>query len=116
MLLYNTLSGQKEELIPPKRGALKLFVCGPTVYDYAHIGNARTYIVFDIFVRYLRSKKIKVFYLQNITNVDNKIINRAAEEKTDWKAIAKKFERAYHKDEAALGITSVDKHAPATKY
>lgn len=117
MLIYNTLTGKKEkleDLIPGR--AIKLFVCGPTVYDYAHIGNARTYIAFDIIVNYLRSRGIKVFYLQNITDVDDRIIRRASEENITTATLAKKYETAYHQDEKALGIKSVTKYAPATKY
>ena len=117
MTIYNTLTGKKEKLEDLIQGKeIKLFVCGPTVYDYAHIGNARTYINFDIIVRYLRSKKYKVSYLQNITDVDNKIIKKAQEERADWKAIAKKYGKAYHEDEKALEIKSVNKYASATKY
>jgi len=116
ILLYNTLSEQKEILMVPKGRPLRLFVCGPTVYDYAHIGNARTYLIFDILVRYLRSLNIKVFYLQNITDIDDKIIQRAHQEKTNWRAVAKKFKRAYFQDMRQLGITTVTKYAPATKY
>ena len=75
MLIYNTLSQKKEKLNGKEN--LKLFVCGPTVYDMSHIGHARTYITFDAFVRFLRSQKRKVFYLQNITDIDDRIINRA---------------------------------------
>lgn len=116
-MIYNTLTGKKENLEDLIQGKkIKLFVCGPTVYDYAHIGNARTYINFDIIARFLRSRKVKVYYLQNITDVDNRIIKKAQEEKSSWKKIAKKYEKAYHEDERALGIKSVNKYAPATKY
>ena len=92
MLIYNTLTEQKETLDKTGGKKLRLFVCGPTVYDYAHIGNARTYIAFDIIVSYLRSRGLKVFYLQNITDIDDKIIRRAAEENTTAAAVAKKYE------------------------
>lgn len=118
MLLYNTLSGQKEDLnkVIGDRKEVRLFVCGLTVYDYLHIGNARTFLVFDMFVRYLRSLGLKVFYLQNITDIDDKIIRRAIEEKTTAKAIAEKFEKIYREDLKKLGITTITKYAPATKY
>ena len=86
MKIYNTLTRKKEVLKPlaAARGEkLRLFVCGPTVYDFSHIGHARTYIAFDAFVRYLRSTKYEVFYLQNITDVDDKIIQRAKEANTN---------------------------------
>src|SRR3989338_7142056 len=114
--VFNTLCGKKEGLKKPKGKQLKLFVCGPTVYDYPHIGNARTYIAFDAFVRYLRSQKIKVFYLQNITDIDDKIIAKAREEKTSPAAIAKKYEKIYRQNEKSLNIRSVSKYARATAH
>lgn len=118
MLIYNTLSGQKEDLDKALGGKkkIRLFVCGPTVFDYIHIGNARAFLVYDIFTRYLRSIGTKVFYLQNITDIDDKIIKRAREKNTTPKAIARKFEKAYIEDVKKLGIVTVNKYAPATKY
>lgn len=116
MNIFNTLTGKKERLLKPKRGPLKFFVCGPTVYDYIHIGNARTYVVFDTLVRYLRAIGFRVFYLQNITDIDDKIIKCAEESGGNLKQFAKKFEKAYLADEKALGIRSVTKHARATNY
>jgi len=115
MQVYNTLSGQKEKLALPKGRALRFFVCGPTVYDYIHLGNARTYVVFDAIVRYLRSRKIKVFYLQNITDVDDKIIDRAREENKTHDQIAKTYAQAYHQDMKKLGITTVNKYISASE-
>ena len=112
--LYNTLTRQKEPL--PLAKKLRLFVCGPTVYDYVHIGNARTFTVFDILVRYLRHEKQKVFYLQNITDVDDKIILRAAKETIPWREVAKKFEGIFKKNMHDLGNTSVDTYARATAF
>ena len=116
MFIYNTLSGKKEKLIIPKNRNLKLFVCGPTVYDKSHIGHARTYLVFDSFIKYLRSQKIKIVYLQNITDIDDKIIARAKKEKTNAKKIADKYFNAYTRDMKTLGIKSVDRYARATKF
>src|SRR3989344_3115009 len=116
MLITNTLSGAKEPLPATGGKPLRLFVCGPTVYDEPHIGNARMYIVFDTFVRFLRSQKIKVFYLQNITDVDDKIIARAREEKTSASAIARKYTAIFKRNMRALRVNSVDSYAPATKY
>lgn len=113
MKLYNTLSGKKELLKKPKNRALKLFVCGPTVYDYSHIGHARTYIFFDILVRYLRYLGLKIFYLQNITNIDDKIINRAASEKKNPFKLAGFFEKKYYRDMKTLGVQSVNRYAKA---
>src|ERR1051325_11121686 len=116
MLIYNTLSGKKEPLEKPEGRPLKLFVCGPTVYDFAHVGHARTYMVFDVVVRYLRSEGYEVFYLQNITDIDDKIIARAKEQSKMPSELAKEFEKKYHEDMASLGVSSVDKYARATDY
>ena len=113
---FNTLTEQKEALEKPAKGPLNFFVCGPTVYDNPHIGNARTYLSFDIIVRYLRARDWEVFYLQNITNVDDKIINRARETGKTPAEVAAIFTHIYHDNEKALGITSVTLHAPTTDY
>ncbi len=113
---FNSLTENLEPIPDTGKNPLHLFVCGPTVYDYPHIGNARTYLAFDIIVRYLRSAGRKVFYLQNITDIDDKIIKRAREEKSTAKDIAQKFEAVYHQNEKALGIISVTKYARATGY
>lgn len=113
MKVYNTLTRKKEGL---KKKKINLFVCGPTVYDLAHIGHAKTYIQFDFIVKYLRKKGINVFYLQNITDLDDKIIQRAKEQNITAKQLAKKFENAYYKDMAALKIDSVTKYARATDF
>ena len=88
--IHNTLTGKKDPLPRIGKKPLRLFVCGPTVYDDPHIGNARTFMVFDLFVRYLRSKNTRVFYLQNITDIDDKIIARAKEDGMSWKAVSKR--------------------------
>src|SRR3989338_380174 len=115
MLLYDTLSKTKKKLTKTRK-KLRLFVCGPTVYDLSHIGHARTYIAFDMLVKYLRHESYKVEYLQNITDIDDKIINRANEEGKSTKEIAENFEKEYLEDMGALGITSVDKYARASDY
>ncbi len=112
--LYNTLSREKELL--PEQKKLRLFVCGPTVYDYLHIGNARTYIFFDFFAKYLRSQGYEVFYLQNITDIDDKIIRRAADENEAPAKIAEKFLKAYLADMKTLGVDAVTKYASATDF
>ena len=118
MRIYDTLSGEKKELVQPKEPekALNLFVCGPTVYDHPHIGNARTFVFFDMFVKYLRSQGMKVFYLQNITNVDDKIIQRAIDEGTTWDAIAERYEKSFMEYNRRLGITNVDTFARSTEF
>ena len=112
--LYNTLSREKEPL--PEQKKLRLFVCGPTVYDYLHIGNARTYIFFDFFAKYLRSQGYDVFYLQNITDIDDKIIRRAGEENETPAKLAATFLKAYHADMKSLGVDAVTKYASATDF
>jgi cysteinyl-tRNA synthetase len=114
--IFNTLKRKKETFKPMQEKKVKMFVCGPTVYDYSHIGHAKTYVQFDVIVRYLRFRGFNVFYLQNITDLDDKIIQRAKEEGVDPKKLAKKFEEEYYKDVEALGIDSVTKYARATDF
>ena len=115
MLLYDTLSKTKKKLTKTRK-KLRLFVCGPTVYDLSHIGHARTYVAFDMFVKYLRFSGYKIFYLQNITDIDDKIINRAKEKNVDVEKLTDEYEKKYLHDMETLGITSVDKYARATNY
>ncbi len=114
--IYNTLTRKKETFKPIHKGKINIFVCGPTVYDYSHLGHAKTYVQFDMIVKYLRFKGYEVDYLQNITDLDDKIIRRANESKTDWREVSKKYERAYRKDMKSLGVDSVTKYAKATDY
>lgn len=115
--LYNSLSRRKEPLpLPQEQKKIRLFVCGPTVYDYAHIGHARTYIFFDFFAKYLRSQGYDVDYLQNITDIDDKIIKRAAENNEKPEQLAKKFTEAYFEDMKSLGVDAVTRYAPATGF
>ncbi len=116
MKIYNTLSGKKDDLKPIHGKKINLFVCGPTVYDYSHIGHARTYVIFDAFVKYLRQIGYDVFYLQNITDIDDKIIARAREKGVTPKDLAIAFEIEYLKDMKTLGINSISKYARATNY
>lgn len=116
MQIFNTLTGKKDELKPKNGKKVNIFVCGPTVYDYSHIGHARTAIVFDSFVKYLKLKGYKVFYLQNITDLDDKIIARAREKGVSPKDLALAFEKEYLKDMKALGVSAVSKYARATSY
>ncbi len=113
---YNSLTKKKEVFRPRKDKKINLFVCGPTVYDFSHIGHARTYIVFDAFVKFLRQKRFNVFYLQNITDIDDKVINKAKEKKIRAKKLALLFEKEYLKDMKSLRIDSVTKYARATNY
>jgi len=114
--LFSTLTGKKEVFKPIKNKTVHFFVCGPTVYDYMHIGHAKTYIQFDVIVKYLRFRGYNVFYLQNITDLDDKIIKRSQEEKINPLELARKFEKYYHDDEKKLNITAVTKYAKATDY
>ncbi|MDD1693169.1 MAG: cysteine--tRNA ligase [Methanoregula sp.] len=116
MDLYSTLTRTTEPLVTLHPDRIYLFVCGPTVYDYSHIGHARTYVVFDVLAKYLRSTGKEVFYLQNITDVDDKIINRAKEEGVSQSELARKFEREYLRDMHALGIDAVSYYARATTH
>ncbi|MEK6940986.1 MAG: cysteine--tRNA ligase [Nanoarchaeota archaeon] len=113
MKVYNTLTRKKEEI---KEKKLKAFVCGITCYDYAHIGHARSYICFDVIIKFLRYLGKDVFYLQNITDIDDKIIERADKSKQPWDSISKEFAKAYLDDMKTLGVDSVDKYVLATKY
>ena len=113
--LYNTLSSKLEQFAPIKPAQLNMFVCGPTTYDVSHIGHARTYIVYDALAKFLRRAGFKLFYLQNITDIDDKVINRAKERDQDPLALSRKCEKEYLEDIAALGISSVDKYARATE-
>jgi cysteinyl-tRNA synthetase len=112
--LYNSLSREKEPL--PDQKKIRLFVCGPTVYDYLHIGNARTYIFFDFFAKYLRARGYDVTYVQNITDIDDKIIARAMTDGKETTAVARFFTDAYLDDMKALGVDAVNEYAPATKF
>ena len=114
--VYNTLSGKKELFKPRSPKRVDFFVCGPTVYDFSHIGHARTYVIFDCFAKYLKFSGYNIFYLQNITDVDDKIIARAREKGVLPKDLAEAFEKEHVKDMKALGITSVKKYARATDY
>ena len=104
MKLYNTLTRKKEEVKGSHKGKIRFFVCGPTVYDHSHIGHARTYLTFDALVRYLRLLGNEVFYLMNITDIDDKIINRARELGVSAAELAAKFEKVFMEDMKALGV------------
>lgn len=116
MRIYNTRTKQKETFSPIDPKVVKMFVCGPTVYGLSHIGHAKTYTQFDFVARYLRMKGYSVTYIQNITDVDDKIIQRAKLLNIETKSLAVKYEREYHRDMEALGNTNVDLYAPAHDY
>ncbi|MEM0151855.1 MAG: cysteine--tRNA ligase [Thermoplasmata archaeon] len=116
MKIFDTMSREKKEFIPIEEGRVKLFVCGPTVYDYSHIGHARTYIFFDLVASYLRYKGYHVFYLQNITDIDDKIINKGRLENRDPIKISNEFMLKYFEDMRSLRVDSINIYAPATYF
>jgi cysteinyl-tRNA synthetase len=114
--IYNTLSGRKEAFLPLTPGKVKMYVCGVTVYDYCHIGHARSAIVFDVIKKYFRYKGFDVTFIKNFTDIDDKIINRAGKEGVSWDVIAKKYTGEYYKDMDALGVERADIEPKATEY
>ncbi|MHA1506682.1 MAG: cysteine--tRNA ligase [Candidatus Asgardarchaeia archaeon] len=102
--IYNTLTKRVESFEPIEPPTVKMYVCGPTVYDYSHLGHARTYVFFDSFYRYLKKLGYHVLYIQNITDIDDKIIKRSIEEGRSAKEVADEFLEEYMKDMDALGI------------
>lgn len=115
MKVYNTLTKKKEELKPISQDEVKIYVCGPTVYNYFHIGNARPFVVFDTLRRYLEYRGQKVNFVQNFTDVDDKIINKAREEGEDASAISEKYIDEYFKDAAALNVVKATNHPKVTE-
>ena len=113
--IYNTLSRRVEKFEPFEAGLVKMYVCGPTVYDYTHIGHARTYVVFDSLKRYLRFIGYDVIHVQNITDIDDKIIRRAQSEHRDWREIADYYAKDYFECLKRLNI-SVDIHPRVTSH
>lgn len=110
------MTRKKEEFTPINENRIKMFVCGPTVYDKSHIGHGRTYIAFDVIARYLKYKGYNLFYLQNITDIDDKIIKRADELGIEPLELAKKYEKLYFRDMNLLGVTSVNFYARAMEH
>lgn len=115
MRIYNTMSRQKEELVPMTPGELKIYACGPTVYNYIHIGNARPICVFDVLRRYLEYRGMKVTYVQNFTDIDDKIINKANEESSDYLTVSRRYMEEYKKDAAGLNVRPATIHPLATE-
>ena len=115
MKVYNTLSKRKEEFVPIEEGKVKMYVCGPTVYNYIHIGNARPMIVFDTVRRYFEYKGYDVNFVSNFTDVDDKIIKKAMEEGTTADVISKKFIEECKKDMAGMNVKPATKHPLATE-
>jgi cysteinyl-tRNA synthetase len=114
--IFNSLTGEKQELKPVEPGHVRMYSCGVTVYDYFHVGNARMLVVFDMVSRYLRHRGLRVTYVRNITDVDDKIINRAREAGVDWREHARKYTAAMHADLDALGCLRPEKEPRASEY
>lgn len=108
--IYNTLTRKKETFTPIEENKVKMYVCGPTVYNYIHIGNARPPIVFDTVRRYFKYRGYDIHYVSNFTDVDDKIIKAAQEAKEEVPQLAERFIQAYHNDVAALGVNKADDH------
>ena len=114
--IFNSLNGKKEEFNPCNPEHIKIYACGPTVYNYAHIGNARMAVVFDTFVRTLRIFYPKVTYVSNITDIDDKIIEAAHEQKVEISSITEKYTKIYNDDMAELNVLMPDIQPKATEY
>lgn len=115
MRIYNTLTRKKEELEPITPGEVKIYACGPTVYNFIHIGNARPLCVFDTFRRYLEYRGYKVNFVQNFTDIDDKIIKRANEEGTDYKTVSEKYIAEFWTDVKGMNIREATVHPKATE-
>ena len=115
MQVYNTLSKRKEKFVPLEEGKVKMYVCGPTVYNFIHIGNARPMIVFDTVRRYFEYKGYEVNFVSNFTDVDDKIIKKAIEEGTTSDVISKRFIEECKKDMAGMNVKPATKHPLATE-
>ncbi len=115
MKVYNTLTRQKEELVPITPGEIKMYACGPTVYNYIHIGNARPLCIFDILRRYLEYRGYKVKFVQNFTDIDDKIIKRANEEGVEFSEVSEKYIDEFWKDAKGLNVRQANVHPKATE-
>ena len=116
MKIYNTLTRKKEELKTIEDGKARIYVCGPTVYNFFHIGNARPFVVFDTLRRYLQYRGVQVKFVQNFTDVDDKIINKAKEEGITAPQVSEKYIEEYYKDAAALNVMPADVHPKVSEH
>jgi cysteinyl-tRNA synthetase len=114
--IHNSLSGVKEEFKPLRSNEVRMYVCGMTNYDYIHVGHARMLVAFDLVQRYLRSLGYKVTYVRNVTDIDDKIIERAAANGENWADLARRFTVAMHEDCATLGLQNPDLEPRATEF
>jgi cysteinyl-tRNA synthetase len=115
IFIYNSLKRKKEEFVPIRAPKVNIYTCGVTVYDESHIGHARSLYIFDVIRRYLKYRGFQVEFVRNITDIDDKIINRANELKVDWKELVEKYIDSYHKDLDALSIQKGDYEPRATE-
>ena len=116
MKIFNTMSRQKEEFLPLKEGEYRIYVCGPTVYNFIHVGNARPVCVFDTLRRYLEYRGNRVLYVSNITDIDDKIIKKANEEQTTYDVIAHRYEEEYFTDCRGLNVKPATAYPRATEH
>jgi len=116
LTIYNTLTRKKEEFIPINPDKVRMYVCGPTVYDFFHIGNARSFIMADIFRRYLEYKRYNVKYIMNLTDIDDRIIKKSIEEKIDAKNVAEKYSKTFFEDIEKLKVKQADIYPKATEH
>ncbi|MGH1485492.1 MAG: cysteine--tRNA ligase [Cellvibrionaceae bacterium] len=116
LTIYNTLTRAKVEFTPIESGKIRLYVCGMTVYDYCHIGHARVLVSFDVITRFLRSQDWSVEYVRNITDIDDKILNRANENGEEYTDLTRRFIDAMHEDEAQLNVLPPDQEPRATAH
>lgn len=114
MQFYNTLSGKKDEFIPLEPGKVKMYACGPTVYNFFHVGNARCFVVFDMLRRYLEYRGYEVTFVQNFTDIDDKVIKKANEEGVTYSEIARRYIDEYFTDARGLGVRAATVHPLAT--
>src|SRR5665647_3474180 len=114
--LFNTMTRQKEQFQPRESGKVAMYVCGPTTYNFIHVGNARMFVVFDMIRRYLMYKGYYVHYVQNFTDVDDKIIQRGNAEGMEPLALGQKYIEEYFKDATALNILPATVHPKATDH
>ena len=116
MQIFNTMSRRKENFVPIQEGKVGIYACGPTVYNYFHIGNARPFVVFDVLRRYFEYKGYEVKFVQNFTDIDDKMINRANDEGITVKELGDRFIDEYFKDAGALGVREASVHPRATEH
>ncbi|CJZ17291.1 cysteinyl-tRNA synthetase [Streptococcus pneumoniae] len=114
--IYDTMSRDLREFVPIEDGKIKMYVCGPTVYNYIHVGNARSTVAFDTIRRYFEYRGYKVAYISNFTDVDDKIINRAREEGITPQEVADKYIAAFREDVAALGVKPATRHPRVVEF